>query len=88
MKNSNGEYVMNLDPDDKLDDIDNLKLLYNKAKISNSDLVIFLIKRIPLNKLEEEEYNYLNNMQLITDDFLITNKLINRKIALKAYNIF
>ena len=69
MKNSNGEYVMNLDPDDKFDDIDNLELLYNKAKISNSDLVIFLLKRIPLNKLEEEQCNYFNNMQLIMDDF-------------------
>ena len=88
MKNSNGEYVMNLDPDDKFDDIDNLELLYNKAKISNSDLVIFLLKRIPLNKLEEEQCNYFNNMQLIMDDFLITNKFINRKIVLKAYNIF
>ena len=88
MKNSNGEYVMNLDPDDKFDDIDNLELLYNKAKISNSDLVIFLLKRIPLNKLEEEQCNYFNNMQLIMDDFLITNKFINRKIVLKAYNVF
>ena len=87
IKNSNGEYVMNLDPDDKLDDNDNLELLYYKAKISNSDLVIFLLKRIPLNKLEEEEYNYLNKMQLTTDDVLITNKSINRKLILKVYNI-
>ena len=87
IKNSNGEYVMNLDPDDKLDDNDNLELLYYKAKISNSDLVIFLLKRIPLNKLEEEEYNYLNKMQLTTDDVLITNKFINRKLILKVYNI-
>ena len=88
MKNSNGEYVMNLDPDDKFDDIDNLELLYKKAKISNSDLVLFLLKRIPLNKLEEEQCNYLNNMQLTIGDFLITNKFIKRKIVLKAYNNF
>ena len=87
IKNSNGEYVMNLVPNDKLNDNENLELLYYKAKISNSDLVIFLLKRIALNKLEEEEYNYLNKMQLTTDDFLITNKFINRKLVLKAYNI-
>ena len=88
MTNSTGEYVINLDPDDKLDDIDNLESLYYKAKISNSDLVIFLLKRIPLNKLEEEEYNYINKMQLTRDDFLITNKFITRKVVIKAYNIF
>ena len=88
IKNSNGEYVMNLVPNDKLNDNDNLELLYYKAKISNSDLVIFLLKRIALNKLEEEEYNYLNKMQLTTDDFLITNKFINKKVVIKAYNIF
>ena len=88
MINSTGEYVMNLDPDDKLDDVDNLELLYNKAKNTNSDLVIFLLKRIPLNKSEEERYNYLNKMQLMQDDFLITNKFINRKLVLKAYNVF
>ena len=77
IKNSNGEYVMNLVPNDKLNDNDNLELLYYKTKISNSDLVIFLLEKIPLNILEEEEeYNYFNKMQLTIDDVLITNNLL------------
>ena len=77
IKNSNGEYVMNLVPNDKLNDNDNLELLYYKTKISNSDLVICLLEKIPLNILEEEEeYNYFNKMQLTIDDVLITNNLL------------
>jgi glycosyltransferase involved in cell wall biosynthesis len=38
---SKGEYLMNLDPDDRLEGPDNLKYLYRKAKREKVDLVNF-----------------------------------------------
>ena len=35
--NSKGDFLMNLDPDDKLEGNNNLKVLFNKAKKSNLD---------------------------------------------------
>ena len=86
--NSTGEYVMNLDPDDKFEGQNNLKLLYNKVKTFNLDYIHYLIKRIPKDKSQIEICNKLNKMQLNIKDYLITNKLIKRKIILKAFKDF
>ena len=86
--NSRGEYLMNLDPDDKLEGKDNLYTLYKKAKKSNLDYIKFLIKRIPINEGEIEMYKELNKVQLKIEDYLITNKFIKREIFLRAYNYF
>ena len=86
--NSKGEYLMNLDPDDKFEGKGNLDKLYKKAKKSNLDYIKFLIKRIPRNEGEIELYNELNKIQLEIEDFLITNKFIKREIFLMAYNYF
>ena len=86
--NSSGEYLMNLDPDDKLEGKYDLEILYNKAKKSNLDYILFLIKRIPKNKCEEKKYDLMNKLQLTKEDFLITNKFIKRNLFLIAYNIF
>ena len=86
--NSSGEYLMNLDPDDKLEGKYDLEILYNKAKKSNLDYILFLIKRIPINKCEEKKYDLMNKLQLTKEDFLITNKFIKRNLFLIAYNIF
>ena len=48
--NSTGEYLMNLDPDDRLEGSDNLEVLYNTAKCNNSDIVRYLVKSIPFNE--------------------------------------
>ena len=86
--NSTGEYVMNLDPDDKLKDIINLEQLYNETNNSKIDLIIFLIERISTN-YKENYYTYLENkLQLKKRDFRITNKLIKRKIILRAYKYY
>ena len=79
---------MNLDPDDKLEGKYDLEILYNKAKKSNLDYILFLIKRIPINKCEEKKYDLMNKLQLTKEDFLITNKFIKRNLFLIAYNIF
>ena len=86
--NSRGEYLMNLDPDDKLEGKGNLNTLYKKAKKSNLDYIKFLVKRIPRNEGEIEMYKKLNKIQLEIEDFLITNKFIKREIFLMAYNYF
>jgi glycosyltransferase EpsH len=52
--NSAGEYLMNLDPDDKYSNKRNLEILYNLAKIINKDLIVFGIKKI-------YQYSNINN---------------------------
>ena len=84
--NSSGEYLMNLDADDKLLNNNCLKILYNLAKSFNYDFCRFLIKRIPGNAKEKKEFNLLNKIQLHLDDLLITNKLVSRKILIDSYS--
>ena len=84
--NSVGEYLINLDPDDKFKSNSDLKLLYNKAKKSNSDYVLYLLKRIPRLKSEINTINLQNKIQLQNEDFYITNKFVKRNILIRAYN--
>ena len=89
--NSTGEYLMNLDPDDKLIDNENLEDLYNKTYNNQVDLIIFLIKRICTNETNtKEKYltNLENKLQLQKEDYRITNKLIKRNIILRAYKYY
>ena len=60
---------MNLDPDDRLEGSDNLEVLYNTAKSNNSDLVRFLIKRIPFNKDQIKYCDFFNKYQLKIADY-------------------
>jgi glycosyltransferase involved in cell wall biosynthesis len=84
--NSVGEYLINLDPDDKFKSNSDLKLLYNKAKKSNLDYILYLLKRIPRHKSEIKSINLQNKLQLQSEDFYITNKFVKREILVKAYN--
>ena len=86
--NSKGDFLMNLDPDDKLEGNNNLKVLFNKAKKSNLDYFRFLIKRLPKNKEDRDDAIKFSKLQLENLDFLITNKFIKRQIIVKAYNYF
>jgi glycosyltransferase involved in cell wall biosynthesis len=86
--NCTGEYLMNLDPDDKFEGDNNLKILYVKSKRLNSETIRFLIKRIALNEYEKNFYKKVDKNQFKTNDYLITNKFVKRKTFLKAYNIF
>ena len=48
--NSNGEYIMNLDPDDELSSPEDLEYLYNIWKELDVDIISFgLIKKFGLN---------------------------------------
>ena len=96
--NSNGEYLMNLDPDDELNGIFVLEYLYKIAKKSKIDVISFghLIKETFTSKKSfkctkfwrvqnQPKIFKLGNEML---DFLITDKLIKREIFLKAYVFF
>ena len=86
--NSSGKYIMDLDPDDKLEGNSNLENLYNMAIKTNFDLIIFLIKRYSSDKNENIKAEIENKLQLQNEDYRITNKLIRRDIFLKAYRNF
>jgi glycosyltransferase involved in cell wall biosynthesis len=86
--NSSGEYVMNLDPDDKLEWKDNLAELYNYSKKYNLDFLRFLHRRIPRDKLDIGFCKYLDKNQLNVEDIWITNKFIKKNVFIKAYNNF
>lgn len=98
--NSKGEYIMNLDPDDELEGKDNLEFIYKKISKYKADILSFatlfksknetIIKCSNFHtilkqpKILESSFNYNN----ILDDYLIWNKLIKRKIFMKAYLLF
>ena len=97
--NSSGKYIMNVDPDDELANNDSLEFLYNQTIISNVDIITFDIYDERMKKLVKCEKNNIiqNQSQLIDSifkknnqikDYLIWNKLIRRKIFLKAYHFF
>jgi glycosyltransferase involved in cell wall biosynthesis len=86
--NSTGQYLMNLDPDDKLVSSNNLKLLYKTMTSKNLDLIVYKIKRIALNKTEKILYKYIDDNQFKVLDDHITNKLIKKNVFLKAYDEF
>jgi len=84
--NSTGEYMMNLDADDKLINYNSLKLIYNKITPINDGYLRYLINRIPVKSNETYYFDFLNKNQLNFEDFLISNKLVPREIYLKAYS--
>ena len=86
--NSTGNYLMNLDPDDKLISNNDLSSLYKMSKKEDYDIIIYLIKRIAVNQSDYEYFKYLDDNQLIFLDDHITNKLIKKEVYLKAYNEF
>ena len=97
---SSGEYLLNLDPDDELDDSDNLEYLYKKAVTFNVDIISFNYYL----KSENKSINLCNDFDhvirqpkifesIFSDDFilrdyLIWNKIIKKDIFLKAYELF
>jgi glycosyltransferase involved in cell wall biosynthesis len=85
--NSKGEYLMNLDPDDELEDKKNLEYLYNIANKYKLDLITFgFIKKIGTKKGKEQVF--CSNFQKIIyrpnifisgsrhKDYFIWNKLV------------
>ena len=95
---SKGKYLMNLDPDDRLEGPDNLEYLYNKAYLTKVDIVSFAF-------LKENNFKFIKNIncqhydkilvqpQIIQEyyklnDLLITNKLVKKELLFKAFKKF
>ena len=86
--NSSGEYLMNLDPDDKYEGNDNLEILYKIIKKSNLNYIIYLLKKISSNKLQYKIFKLKNKLQRKFNPPIITNKLIKKNLFLKAFKKF
>ena len=97
--NSSGEYLMNLDPDDKINGDDTLEFLYNKARFYNVDIIAFNTYHQKLNlfiKCIEQNYiikqpnlfKSIFSKNNVLKEYLIVNKLIKKEIFLSAYEEF
>ena len=95
---SKGEYLMNLDPDDALENSESLRYLYRKIKNSKPDVIKFgmlfknnlkkerIFKCKSFNKIIYQPQIF--NDGCILEDFFITNKLIKKNILIKAFESF
>lgn len=98
IKNSKGEYLMCLDPDDELQGPNNLKFLYNKAKYFDIDVLAFNILYLPdkirllnypkINKIikQPELFKIAFKEDYSLLDYFITNKLVKKEIFNLVYN--
>ena len=99
--NSSGEYLINLDPDDELNDYDSLEYLYNKAKKHKLDLLSYGVLFKSENKTIFKCSNFDNILKQpkllqsafnpnnsVIEDFLIWNKFIKKELFKKAYELF
>ena len=97
--NSTGEYLMNLDSDDVINDNESLEYLYNQAELYKVDIIAFSVLFKNGNWTYKCGYNneiliqpklykssFLSNNE--PSDYLIWNKLIKRETFLNAYEIF
>ena len=94
---SSGEYIMNLDSDDEINDNECLEYLYNKNKYLKVDIIAFSLMNKKNNIIYKCNFNsqifrqpqLFNNIfskeNDIINDYLITNKLIKKEVFLKAY---
>ena len=97
--NSKGEYLINLDPDDEFNGINDLKYLYNKAKRYNVDYISYVILYLPDNLRMPvfQSFNKVINQPKLFEsafkgnvliDYYITNKMIKKELLKYVYKIF
>ena len=97
--NSSGEYVMNVDSDDEINDIYCLEYLYNQTQVSKVDILVFNVLFKYNNATIKCGYNnriilqpklYKSNFwdNNLVKDYWIWNKLIKKNIFRKAYEDF
>ena len=96
--NTNGEYLINVDPDDLLYENNDLEYLYNTANKLKVDIINFgylnghefnlkcsnFKKILRQPQLFEHAFTYDNRF----NDYLLWNKLVKRTLMLKAYELF
>ena len=100
MINSTGEYVLNLDPDDQLQGIHNLEILYKLAKSEDADMIVYLLGKYKptetyrpniseiSKEIDPNISSYKSPKQNRGADYLITNKFSKREVIVKAYEMF
>ena len=99
--NCTGEYILNLDSDDRLYGNDSLEFLYNKAKKSDLDVILYsrlikyedgtsqtAIRCTIFDKIikQPELYEITFREDNTLRDFLIWNKIVKKEVYLKAYH--
>ena len=99
--NCTGEYILNLDSDDRLYGNDSLEFLYNRAKKSDLDVILYSrlikygdginqtsIRCKTFDKIikQPELYEITFRKDNSLRDFLIWNKIVKKEVYLKAYN--
>ena len=96
---SNGEYIMDLDPDDEIFNESDLEYLYSNTNNSKIDIINFGFLTIYSNGAKNEHVfcNLYNDIlfqpklfdKFVADpDFFITNKIIKKEVYLKAYEAY
>ena len=98
---SSGKYLMNFDADDELIGEEALEFLYNQTVSTKADIISFdIINKNTKIKIENpcKEFNNIIKQPTLfksiytkgykLKDFLIWNKLIKKRIFLKAYKLF
>ena len=96
---SNGEYIMDLDPDDELSNETDLEFLYSNTNSSQIDIINFGIITKYSNGLKNKNlFCGMFNETLLqpklfdkyveNPDFLIWNKIIKKETYLKAYETY
>ena len=92
--NSTGEYLLDLDPDDKFEGNDNLEILYKNAIKYKTDVIIFLQKKIKIENIKNKKlrnlmiYNNTKKNKTRKHHNLITNKFTKRELLFKAFENF
>ena len=98
--NSNGKYLLNLDPDDELEGDNNLEQLYQMTQNSKIDVISFsaffkgrnrtMLKCNNFHHVQYQPELFLSafNSSNRLNDYLIWNKLIKREVYLKAFEVF
>lgn len=57
--NSTGEFVLNLDPDDRFTGENILKYLYNKSKTNKLDCIQFMLQRFDIKDIQSLDPSFL-----------------------------
>jgi glycosyltransferase involved in cell wall biosynthesis len=96
---SSGKYLMNVDPDDELNNNNDLEYLYNIINSVKVDIISFgylenntiKLRCQNINKtiIQPKLFNYaFNSENNFINDFVLWNKLIKRSLLIKVFKIF
>lgn len=96
---SSGKYLMNVDPDDVLNNNNDLEFLYNIINRVKVDIISFgylekntiTLRCQNINKIviQPKLFNYAFDSELnVINDFVLWNKLVKRSLLIKVFKLF